>query len=602
MLELYDLTYRRICFLEDNSLSANANIINTNGIKNIRTNSINIMSEKKINGISTIRFEMPNNNPKIKYLKNENLVKYDGEFYKILNINQLIGEEPITKVECRHLSCTLENLLCPEFKLIGQTATELIKNVLNRVDIILNDDGSVKNTTSHPSGWKVGVVDIDSERRSLENSKEQSIFSNLVKIAGLFEAKLTFHSTTKTVDLISQKIDRNIVIRRRKNLKNLDLHYGNNERVITRLYAFGKNDDNTHQEINIMSVNPTRQSYIEDFSWYIARGYTLEYINSHKEDFLSEAIWRDGNYVEPKSLYNEALKKISKISKPKIKCVVKGVDLSIFPEYFIKSPQIGEVVYIIDEKNNIKIKADVVGIKRNSKDPLDMEIEISNEVEYNSILKQIADSTKNNNLNTNNDGTIKDNRVIVEGKPLYKKVNETKVKFEQTDDKISMAVEEIDKTNAKLEVTANRIRAEVNNEVDNLHSKISITADKIESKVERVDRNLSSWISQEADKISMVVDNRGRINSAEIALAIADNYSAIRMIADKIEIKPRSGIIEFPNGQDIDCRGGDIRIRNSSRNYFRISGDFDFIYGGSILASITSSGIYFRGRRVMLEP
>lgn len=244
----------------------------------------------------------------------------------------------------------------------------------------------------------------------------------------------------------------------------------------------------------------------------------------------------------------------------------------------------------------------------------------------------------------------------------------TRSEFIKTNDRITLNVEEIGKANAKIEITANQIRTEVNdveknlsssitqtadkimtyviNENDNmssritqtadeiklevqkgdeklmstivqtaenivlqvsdtekeLNSKIEITADRIESRVENVNRNLSSRISQQADKIEMVVDGSGDIRAAKIALAISEDYSAISMIADRIEIKPRSGIIEFPNGQDIDCRGGDIRVRNSSRNYFRVSGDFDFINGGRILASITSTGIYFRGRRVMLEP
>lgn len=277
------------------------------------------------------------------------------------------------------------------------------------------------------------------------------------------------------------------------------------------------------------------------------------------------------------------------IDIPKVNYKVDFIELSKTEEYkgykVLENVNLGDIITVKHKKLDIDIKQKVIKYRWDSILGKYLEIELGN-------FKENL-STDLNNITSS----------IEEIKEDVKETNkEFRSKFEQTDDKISMAVEEIGKTKAQLEITANQIRAEVNNEVDNLHSKISITADKIESKVERVDRNLSSRISQEADKISMVVDSRGRINSAEIALAIADDYSAIRMIADRIEIKPRSGIIEFPNGQDIDCRGGDIRIRNSSRNYFRISGDFDFIYGGSILASITSSGIYFRGRRVMLEP
>lgn len=207
--------------------------------------------------------------------------------------------------------------------------------------------------------------------------------------------------------------------------------------------------------------------------------------------------------------------------------------------------------------------------------------------EANSKIEQTADSIKSevNRKTTELDGKILN---------AYSKI-------EQTADSIRTEVSDNYAKKSVFEQTVENIMLEVWDKEAGLESKIKQSSENIMLEVSNTESKLSSKIEQQADKISMVVDGGGDIRAASIALAISRDYSAISMIADRIEIKPHSGIIEFPYGQDIDCRGGDIRIRNSSRNYFRISGDFDFIYGGSILASITSSGIYFRGKRVVLE-
>lgn len=112
--------------------------------------------------------------------------------------------------------------------------------------------------------------------------------------------------------------------------------------------------------------------------------------------------------------------------------------------------------------------------------------------------------------------------------------------------------------------------------------------------------DFNSYIYQTDKKISMVVDDYGNINSAQIALSISNNSSAISMIADRIEIKPTSGIIEFPNGQDIDCRLGDLRLRRTSTNYLRIStnGNLDYRTDWGLLFSVTDTGVYFKGTKI----
>ncbi|HCL4447044.1 TPA: hypothetical protein N2D16_002648 [Clostridium botulinum] len=119
----------------------------------------------------------------------------------------------------------------------------------------------------------------------------------------------------------------------------------------------------------------------------------------------------------------------------------------------------------------------------------------------------------------------------------------------------------------------------------------------------------NSYIYQTDRKISMVVDDYGNINAAQIALSIKNNSSAISMIADNISIEPKSGIINFPNGTDIDARDyGDgrniIRLRSDYNNYILISNTGISFFNGSSGANgrafmkFDESGVYVHGSKV----
>lgn len=140
------------------------------------------------------------------------------------------------------------------------------------------------------------------------------------------------------------------------------------------------------------------------------------------------------------------------------------------------------------------------------------------------------------------------------------------------------------------------------------------TDDAISQMVKGTDFN--SYVSQTNDKIALVVQDNGQVNSASIALAISQDQTALQLIADRIEIKPHSGIIEFPNGTDIDTRDSSgnsrqnyIRLRASRFVYVRVDGNTSSIdlcfpdgSGGSDGAwSFTRSGVYHLGKRVKIE-
>lgn len=410
LLKLYNLNYTLLGILNDESLTSAKTITKT----------------ENINNIATLSFEISLDSDKWEYIINNNIVEWQDELYKIKALDfSHTSDKKFVTVNCEHMSTNLQGYICPEYKIYGKTATELLTYIINRTAILTDDNGTIISTTDNPVNWNVGTVDIsDTDKRSLESQQDESVFSNLVKIANFYEATLYFHSKivngtiVNQVDLLKTKTDRNIQIRTKKNLKELKITYGEDSPIITRLYAFGGTDDVSKEEISIASaytydsngnITTTKYNkvYIEDYSWFLAQGYLQSYIDSHPELFLYETVWRESTYINAQDLYKDAITKLSKVSKPKVNCSVQILDLSDVPDYFVYSPQLGELVYIIDEDLNLSIQAQVVQITQNSDDPLNLTIGISNEVEYNSILSTLADTSALVQKTTNGIGQIK---------------------------------------------------------------------------------------------------------------------------------------------------------------------------------------------------
>ncbi|HDI3055699.1 TPA: phage tail protein [Clostridium botulinum] len=156
-------------------------------------------------------------------------------------------------------------------------------------------------------------------------------------------------------------------------------------------------------------------------------------------------------------------------------------------------------------------------------------------------------------------------------KDLTLQIKQTIAEIEFTKEKIEMEVSNLDKSlSSKLEITEKHIMTEVNDVNRSLNSKIEQTAEKITFTVNNQISKVNSKIEQQADSISLIVDGGGSIKAAQIALAIANNSSAINMLADTINIIPHDGVINFSNGTSIDTRDSSGQNRD---NFIRLRAD-----------------------------
>ena len=111
----------------------------------------NVKESLSINEITTLSFELPIENFKWKHIRNEELILFKKEYYRIKNANFIHDEEGklYVHVECKHYSDNLANDLIS----IAETTP---KNVIDLMKVALCYDADGNPT----KGWSVGKVTV----------------------------------------------------------------------------------------------------------------------------------------------------------------------------------------------------------------------------------------------------------------------------------------------------------------------------------------------------------------------------------------------------------------------------------------------------------
>lgn len=529
----------------------------------ILDNCITCEVEEELNGFYGLELEYPIFDTKSKYLIEDNIIKASTPTgLQLFRIYRKVKNVSTITVYARHIFYDLVDNFIESYRTGNVDGNTALKGILVN--------------TQYPNNFKAysNISNIADAYYVRKNPVEALIGDNNNSFINRWGGELKRDNFNISI-LNSIGKDNGVTIAYGKNLLGIEEDLDMSE-VVTRIMPTGLDDkDNTvilpEKYIDSLLVNSYPKPKIKHLHFGEIKvnpeeNITLEDVQRMLREKVQE-------------LYQQ------QIDIPNVNYTVDFVELSKTEEYknykVLETVHLGDVILVKHKKLGIDIKQKVIKYKWDSILGKYLEIELGN---FKDNL-----SADINNLSNSIEEVKED---------MQETKKQTTAKFEVTDDKIGMNVEEIGKTKAQLELTANEIRAEVNNEVDNLYSKISITADKIESKVERVDDRLSSRITQQADRIDMVVDGNGDIRAAQIALSISESGSAIELISDHIYIRPHDGVVHFPNGSDIDTRNGRLRLRYSSNEYLAIGDDFDFYMNGRILASITSSGIYHNGERL----
>lgn len=333
-----------------------------------------------INECAALSFKMIFDNNKLSHDDCERLVKLGFDYYVIKEVNTTDSANNTIQVTCQHESVELKGIIC-----------EIINEIGISVDAMFNVIMTSASDTD--LGYKFAGTDVPlTKKRSLQCDTEQSVYENLVQMAKVFDGWLEFSTDVtgqKWIYLRTQTIKRGKFVKKGKDLKQLDITY-NSDAIFTRLEAFG-NTDSDGVELNIMGVNPTKQSYVADYSYYLAQGMTMAEILKTPR-CLQRSIFRDSLYVDANDLYQVALDELKKCCVPKLDATLDMTDVSIWEGSAVLAPIIGEEIIVVDKDIKFNISCRITGIERNFSKPSEPKLTISNVVKYDTVFKDLMHS------------------------------------------------------------------------------------------------------------------------------------------------------------------------------------------------------------------
>lgn len=219
----------------------------------------------RLGGLSELSFRLPytvdvyhkrRNNKNAGKVKEHRLVKFTGnhevEWYLVTKVADVMEEDQdYQQVECSSLGMELGNRLIRNYQALSKNASQLLQDVLR------------------DSNWSIGEVDasFDVKYRSFDVSSS-TILDAVIQAAETFQAAIVWDTERRRVSFLNLEqvgSDKFLKVKYGKLLKNLSYEASGDE-FCTRLKVNGKDG------MSIVGVNPTGTNYLEDYSYFVARG------------------------------------------------------------------------------------------------------------------------------------------------------------------------------------------------------------------------------------------------------------------------------------------------------------------------------------------
>lgn len=401
--EVYDLLDRRIAILKT---------------------AYDIHIDYELNLWPILRFNLPRNSPQWKYIQAENRIKYEGEIFVIRTsgARRDTSGAIIQEVECPSIASDLNykykqvigSYIGLESMSLWAQNTVYAKdsevNYLRKAYSCIEDHTSTTTfdyskwveisksqelvpTTMPPldylnfllqeTEWSVGDITVDGGKERTFQGEWVTVPSALLEAREKFGGFLVYHSDTLTVDLVIEPgADNGATMQYAKNITEISKTTESAE-FITRLYVYGDED------LTFNNVNPTGQSYIDNFSYFLALGYTQSEIdadiaaNGEKSRFIKIGFVKWTDYVDELALYSDAKKKLDEeLCMPKVSYKVGVVYLAKWADKSHEAFKNGDWVVVKDSELGIDIKARIVKMSKYPDQPEKTVVEISNATKY----------------------------------------------------------------------------------------------------------------------------------------------------------------------------------------------------------------------------
>ena len=402
-----------------------------------------------------------------------------------------------------------------------------------------------------PAGWTVSGADLVTARRTIELDACTG-YDVIMQAMETYGVCYRWNTIDRTVAVIKpENIQTSgVYLTEELNLKELAMK-GSSKDFITRLYPYGKIDDETGLPLSIASVNGGKE-YVE---------------NTDYSEKLVSAVWADERYTDPQSLKDDALERLKMQAAPvrSYECAVVDIAKAGAP-YGQMSIALYDVVTLLDKRRKTRVAHRVVEYKEYPMRPdLNMvtlssvsakitgaiekiEIQVSNDIavergKINTIRRDL-DANIARVAETYTKGetdAVIESQITQAKNAIRMEVSETYATKQETDELREDVQRQIVEESSRIEATKDEILAEV--------SETYTTGSQVDEKVSMSAQLLSDGFTLRFDQIQAATDENSA-NAADAREKFESLYQYMRYGNGTLELGESGSPIRLQQTND----------------------------------------------------
>ena len=483
----------------------------------------------KYGGSDTLDFSLSPEHEAYHYILEETPVIYGGNRYIIKSINE---RRDISTVHCELDLDELREQAYYHFASETMTLSQVLDMCI-------------------PAGWTVSGADLVTARRTIELDACTG-YDVIMQAMETYGVCYRWNTIDRTVAVIKpENIQTSgVYLTEELNLKELAMK-GSSKDFITRLYPYGKIDDETGLPLSIASVNGGKE-YVE---------------NTDYSEKLVSAVWADERYTDPQSLKDDALERLKMQAAPvrSYECAVVDIAKAGAP-YGQMSIALYDVVTLLDKRRKTRVAHRVVEYKEYPMRPdLNMvtlssvsakitgaiekiEIQVSNDIavergKINTIRRDL-DANIARVAETYTKGetdAVIESQITQAKNAIRMEVSETYATKQETDELREGVQRQIVEESSRIEATKDEILAEV--------SETYTTGSQVDEKVSMSAQLLSDGFTLRFDQIQAATDENSA-NAADAREKFESLYQYMRYGNGTLELGESGSPIRLQQTND----------------------------------------------------
>mgnify|MGYP001430053346 CR=1 FL=1 len=299
-----------------------------------------ILSQRTGAEEDTLTFEIPFNDPKRKYIENENIIQLVDQEYYIRTVTDIEreGEGTVTSVYCEAIWYDLRKS-DPLEVTVWEDATprEVMEDVLAGTE------------------WSVGRVEIVNGRNLQVDEDLNNRLRVLHEVAEVWGGELQFDVRNREVNLMRDEGEPiGVAVVKGKNMREIEVNWST-EDLYTRIYPYGRN------RMTIEDANDG-VPYVENYQ-FTDRVLVLSFM--------------DERFTNPFHLKQKAEEILEQLSKPRPNFVIKAADLSEMSGLSHEKFKLGGRIRVYHEELGVEVETRILYWDYNVKEPWETVIELS---------------------------------------------------------------------------------------------------------------------------------------------------------------------------------------------------------------------------------